>query len=120
MGIFNNNLKRKSRRRNRSKGTSRFHSEYLRLVVYRSNKHFESQIVNDFEGQTIASCSSRDKNLKKQIDKSKNKTDLSVIVGKNLAKLAKEKKISKLYLIGMDILFMVVLKHSQMLHVKKD
>ena len=95
MGIFNNNLKRKSRRRNRSKGTSRFHSEYLRLVVYRSNKHFESQIVNDFKGQTIASCSSRDKNLKKQIDKSINKTDLSVIVGKNLAKLAKEKKISK-------------------------
>ena len=95
MGIFNNNLKRKSRRRNRSKGTSRFHSEYLRLVVYRSNKHFESQIVNDFEGQTIASCSSRDKSLKKLINKSKNKTDLSVIVGKNLAKLAKKKKILK-------------------------
>ena len=95
MGIFNNNLKRKSRRRNRSKGNSRFHRDYLRLVVFRSNKHFESQIVNDFEGQTIASCSSKDKNLKKQIDKSKNKTDLSVIVGKNLAKLAKKKKISR-------------------------
>ena len=95
MGIFNNNLKRKSRRRNRSKSTSRFHEQYPRLVVYRSNKHFESQIVNDFEGQTIVSCSSRDKNLKKQIDKSKNKSDLSVIVGINLAKLAKEKKISK-------------------------
>tara|TARA_B100001540_G_scaffold46590_1_gene41606 strand:+ start:687 stop:1058 length:372 start_codon:yes stop_codon:yes gene_type:complete len=95
MGIFNNNLKRKSRRRNRSKGTSRFHPEFPRLVIYRSNKHFESQIVNDFEGQTIASCSSRDKNLKKQVDKSKNKTDLSVIVGKNLGKLAKKKKISK-------------------------
>ena len=95
MGIFNNNLKRKSRRRNRSKGTSRFHSEYLRLVVYRSNKHFESQIINDFEGQTITSCSSKDKNLKKQVNKSKNKTDLSIIVGKNLAKLAKEKNITK-------------------------
>ena len=95
MGIFNNNFMRKRRRRNRSIGTSRFDPEYLRLVVYRSNKHIESQIVNDFEGQTIASSSSRDKNLKKQIDKSKNKTDLSVIVGKNLAKLAKEKKISK-------------------------
>ena len=72
MGIFSKNLKRKSRRRNRSKGTSRFHLEYPRLVVYRSNKHFESQIVNDFEGLTIASCSSRDKSLKKLIDKSKN------------------------------------------------
>ena len=95
MGIFSKNLKRKSRRRNRSKGTSRFHLEYPRLVVYRSNKHFESQIVNDFEGLTIASCSSRDKSLKKLIDKSKNKTELSVIVGQNLAKLAKKKKISK-------------------------
>ncbi|MBH90943.1 MAG: 50S ribosomal protein L18 [Candidatus Marinimicrobia bacterium] len=95
MGIFNNNLKRKRRRRNRSKGTSMFHPEYPRLVVYRSNKHFESQIVNDFEGQTIISSSSRDKNLKNQIDKSKNKTDLSIIVGKSIAKLAKKKKISK-------------------------
>ena len=95
MGIFNNNLKRKTRRRNRSKGISRFHPKYPRLVVYRSNKHFESQIINDFEGQTIASCSSKDKSLKKLISKSKNKTDLSAIVGKNLAKLAKEKKISK-------------------------
>ncbi len=95
MGIFNNNLRRKSRRRNRSKDSSRFHPEYLRLVVYRSNKHFESQIINDFEGQTITSCSSKDKNLKKQVNKSKNKTDLSIIVGKNLAKLAKEKNITK-------------------------
>ena len=66
MGNFNNNLKRKRRRRNRSKGTSMFHPEYPRLVIYRSNKHFESQIVNDFEGQTIISSSSRDKNLKNQ------------------------------------------------------
>ena len=97
MGIFNNNLKRKSRRRNRSKGTSRFHPEYLRLVVYRSNKHFESQIVNDFEGQTLVSSSSKDKNLKKQVEKSKNKTDISVLVGKNLAKVAKKKNITPVF-----------------------
>ena len=48
MGILNNNIKRKSRRRNRSKSSSMFHSKYPRLVVYRSNKHFESQIINDF------------------------------------------------------------------------
>ena len=95
MGLFNNNLKRKRRRRNRSKATSRFHLEYPRLVVYRSNKHFESQIINDFEGQTIASCSSKDKDLKKKIENSQNKTDLSVIVGKNLAKIAMKKKITK-------------------------
>ena len=95
MGLFNNNLRRKSRKRNRSKATSRFHAEYPRLVVYRSNKHFESQIVNDFEGHTLASCSSKDKDLKKHINKSKNKSDLSAIVGKNLAKIALSKKITK-------------------------
>ena len=95
MGIFNNNLRRKIRRRNRSKATSRFHPDYPRLVVYRSNKHFESQIINDFEGQTLASCSSKDKGLKKKLKDSQNKTDLSVIVGNNLAKMAKKKKITK-------------------------
>ena len=95
MGLFNNNLRRKRRRRNRSKATSRFHPEYPRLVVYRSNKHFESQIINDFDGQTLASCSSRDRNLKKKLEDSQNKTDLSAIVGKNLAKIAKKKKITK-------------------------
>ena len=72
-----------------------FHSKYPRLVVYRSNRHFESQIINDFEGQTLVSSSSKDKNLKKDIEKSKNKTDMSVIVGKNLAKVAKGKDIKK-------------------------
>ena len=95
MGLFNNNLRRKRRRRNRSKATSRFHPEYPRLVVYRSNKHFESQIINDFEGQTLASCSSKDKDIKKKLEDSPNKTDLSAIVGKNLAKIAKKKKITK-------------------------
>jgi large subunit ribosomal protein L18 len=95
MGLFNNNLRRKSRRRNRSKSTSRFHAEYPRLVVYRSNKHFESQIINDHEGRTLAACSSKDKDLKKQVSKSKNKTDLSVIIGKNLAKAALRKKITR-------------------------
>ena len=59
MGILNNNIKRKSRRRNRSKSTSMFHSKYPRLVIYRSNKHFESQIINDFESSTLASSSSK-------------------------------------------------------------
>ena len=50
MSNYSKNLKRKTRRRNRSKSTSRYHQKYPRLVVYRSNKHFESQIINDFDG----------------------------------------------------------------------
>jgi len=95
MGIFNNNIKRKSRRRNRSKSTSMFHPKYPRLVIYRSNRHFESQIINDFEASTLVSSSSKDLSLKKEIGSSKNKIEISNIVGKSLAKKAVEKKIKK-------------------------
>ena len=93
MGILNNNIKRKSRRRNRSKSTSMFHSKYPRLVIYRSNKHFESQINNDFEANTLVSSSSKDSSLKKEIKRSKSKTDVSMIVGKSIAEKAIKKKI---------------------------
>ena len=95
MSNYSKNLKRKTRRRNRSKSTSRYHQKYPRLVVYRSNKHFESQIINDFDGVTLISCSSKDSGIKKDLSKVKNKTELSVVVGKNLAKAAIKKKIKK-------------------------
>ena len=95
MSNYSKNLKRKTRRRNRSKSTSRYHHKYPRLVVYRSNKHFESQIINDFDGITLISCSSKDSGIKKDLSKVKNKTELSVVVGKNLAKAAIKKKIKK-------------------------
>ena len=72
-----------------------FHSKYPRLVVYRSNRHFESQIINDFEASTLASASSKDLNLKKEIGNSKSKIEISTIVGKALAEKAVEKKIKK-------------------------
>jgi len=95
MGIINNNIKRRSRRRNRSKSSSMFHKKYPRLVVYRSNKHFESQIINDFESKTLISASSKDSNLKKEIESSKSKIEISTVVGKTLAAKAVEKKIKK-------------------------
>ena len=72
-----------------------FHSKYPRLVVYRSNRHFESQIINDFEASTLASASSKDLNLKKEIASSKSKIEISNIVGKALAEKAVKKKIKK-------------------------
>ena len=72
-----------------------FHSKYPRLVVYRSNRHFESQIINDFENSTLASASSKDLNLKKDIGSSKSKIQISTIVGESLAKKAVAKKIKK-------------------------
>ena len=95
MGILSNNVRRKSRRRNRSKSSSRFHEKYPRLVVYRSNKHFESQIINDFESKTLTSASSKDSGLKKEIASSKSKSEVSKIIGKAIAKKAAENNIKK-------------------------
>ena len=48
-------LMRKERRRNRSKKTSFAHSSRNRLVIHRSIKHIEAQIINDFDGSSIDS-----------------------------------------------------------------
>ena len=95
MSILNKNYRRKNRRRNRSKSSSMFHEKYPRLVVYRSNRHFECQIINDFESKTLVSASSKDSSLKKSIASSKSKTDVSVIIGKAIGKKAIESKIKK-------------------------
>tara|TARA_B100001115_G_scaffold53240_1_gene39401 strand:+ start:19 stop:390 length:372 start_codon:yes stop_codon:yes gene_type:complete len=95
MGILNNNYRRKNRRRNRSKSSSMFHEKYPRLVVYRSNRHFEGQIINDFESKTLVSASSKDSSLKKEIDSSKSKTEVSIVVGKVIGKKAIDSKIKK-------------------------
>ncbi len=59
-----------------------------RLSVFRSNKYIYAQLVDDSKGVTLASAS--DKELK-----GKNKTEKAKEVGVSLAKVAKDKKISK-------------------------
>ena len=91
-------LRRDERRRNRSKRTSRYHSSRPRLVVFRSLKHFDAQIIDDFQGQTLLSVSSKDKSLQSVIKKALNKTDVSRIIGEALAKKAKDSKIKSVVL----------------------
>jgi|TARA_B110000014_G_C20094600_1_gene573576 large subunit ribosomal protein L18 len=91
-------LRRDERRRNRSKRTSRYHSSRPRLVVFRSLKHFDAQIIDDFQGQTVLSVSSKDKSLQSVLKKALNKTDVSRIVGEALAKKAKDSKIKSVVL----------------------
>jgi len=83
----------KERRRNRSKRTSRFHVVRPRLVVYRSLRHFEAQIIDDNKGSTLAASSSKDKDLQKKLNQTKNKTDISVLIGESIASKAKKAKI---------------------------
>ena len=91
-------IRREERRRNRSKKTSRFHPSRLRLVISRSIRHFEAQIVNDKMGKTIVSVSSKEKNIQSLIKNKNNKTDICKIVGKELAKRVKTAKIGPVVL----------------------
>ena len=88
MGILNNNVRRKSRRRNRANLLLCF-MKISRLVVYKVTNTLK-QIINDFEARTIASASSKDSSLKKQVSLSKSKTEVSKIVGKAIAERAKK------------------------------
>ena len=71
-------------------------SNHPRLVVYRSNTNIYAQLVDDEKNITVLSASSIDKNLKKSIDKAKNKIEKSKIVGESLAEKIKNAKIEKI------------------------
>lgn len=68
-------------------------SERPRLVVFRSNKEIYGQIIDDVKGETLATASTRSKDIAKDIAGAKNKTEKSKVAGKFLGELAKDKKI---------------------------
>ena len=65
-----------------------------RLSVYRSHKHFHSQIIDDNEGRTLAAASTVMKELKGQIKNGGDKK-AAAVVGAKLAEVAKAKGITK-------------------------
>ena len=81
--------RRKIRIRKKVNGTA----ERPRLVVYRSNLHIYAQIVNDLEGATLVSASTL--SLSKTESGLHSNKSGAERVGKEIARLAKEKNISK-------------------------
>mgnify|MGYP001190924195 FL=1 len=67
-----------------------------RLSVFRSNKDIYAQIVDDVSGKTLASASSRDKDI---VDSKKTKIELSKLVGISIGSKAIKAGVSK---IGFD------------------
>ena len=67
----------------------------FRLTISRSSKNISAQIIDDSKNITLISASSIQKYLKSA--NKINKTELSKIVAKNLAKKAQEKKITKIF-----------------------
>ena len=82
--------KKHKRLRNRFAGTA----ERPRLAVFRSNNHMYAQIIDDTVGNTIASASTIEKELKSEIEKTNN-VDAAARVGTLVAKRAIEKGIEK-------------------------
>lgn len=84
-------LKKKSRLKYKIRQTTNDH----KLVIFRSNKHIYGQIVNINDGITIASASSIDKNIIKDLKKLNNgKIEVSKVVAKNLSEKMKKSKIT--------------------------
>ena len=81
------------RRRKRSKKAFPVKDE-MRMCIFKSTKHIEAQIIDDFNQVTLASASSKEKDISK---KKLNKTDLAALVGKSLSERVKGKKIKKIY-----------------------
>ena len=67
-------------------------SNRKRLSVFRSNKHLYAQIIDDKVGKTLASASTKEKNI--DID-NKDKKSLAEIIGKNIALRSLEKGIKE-------------------------
>ena len=77
----------KLRIRKRIKGTA----GKPRISVFRSNKQIYAQAVDDVNGVTMASASSREKEIATVTGKKK--SDVAAMVGKRLAEVCKEKGI---------------------------
>jgi len=63
-------------------------SETPRMTVFRSNKQIYVQLIDDINGSTLASASSKD------VKDSGSKSDVSVMVGKAIAEKASSKGIA--------------------------
>ena len=89
-------IKTKTRRQDRRKAGIRKRvqgtSEKPRLSVFRSSKHIYAQLIDDLTGTTLASASTRDKDLK--VDGTTGNASAAAAVGAKIAENAKAKGIS--------------------------
>ena len=82
---------RHNRLRSKISGTS----DRPRLAVYRSISHIYARLIDDVEGNTIASASSLENELKTQ-GKDSGKITISKVVGESIGRKAKDKGISEI------------------------
>jgi large subunit ribosomal protein L18 len=86
-------LERRNRIRKRIRKIVNGTSSAPRLSVYRSNKEIYAQLIDDQSGKTIASASSRDKEIAEE--KTSNKIEEAATVGKRIGALASKAGVSE-------------------------
>lgn len=79
---------RRTRRSFRVRNKLRSISTTPRLSVFRSNKHIACQVIDDQQGRTVASVSTRDAELRAKVKNGSNK-EAAAMIGKLIAERAK-------------------------------
>ena len=81
--------KRRLRRKNSVRAGLRKYSDHPRLSVSRSLKHISAQIIDDVKGRTMASATTKSKELATELQ-GKTKTERAKVIGTEIARKAKE------------------------------
>jgi len=81
---------RRHRRRLSVRNRLRGHGRTVRLCVHRSLKHIYAQVIDEAAGRTVCGIGSAAKALQGELV-GKSKTERAAIVGREIARLAKEK-----------------------------
>lgn len=79
--------KQRTRRRNRVRNRLRGTADQPRLCVHRSLKHFACQLIDDLDGKTLASASTRDAAARSEVKYGGN-SDAAAQVGRMIAEKA--------------------------------
>ena len=86
---------RQQRRRNHVRRKVRGTAERPRLTVFRSGKHIYAQIIDDVQGVTLVSASSRAKDLRASLKSYGGNKNAAAAIGKKLAEIAKGRGVTK-------------------------
>ncbi|QDU85778.1 50S ribosomal protein L18 [Planctomycetes bacterium Pla163] len=85
---------RNRRRKGSVRATIRRTADRPRLSVHRSGKHIYAQVIDDASGRTLCAASSVSKAFQGD-NGSKTKTETAVVIGTEIARLAKDAGVEK-------------------------
>jgi len=94
MGKINPRILARERRQKRVRKKIKGSPQRPRLCVFRSARHIYAQVIDDVSGRTLVSASTISPDLRDQV-KGLKKTEAAKLIGRSIAKKAREKGIAK-------------------------